>query len=79
MSLNSPARAHTPAARRHGARTPLEGRYWRGLVERWDVCGSAFKGCPLLIVTEDGRPRPYNEDDISQVGAAKPLTRVPKP
>ncbi|GAB4814148.1 hypothetical protein N2152v2_001194 [Parachlorella kessleri] len=57
---------------RHGARTPLASRYWQELVEKWDVCGQAYEPCPLLVVSPNGRPRPFNEDDFNQVSKRYP-------
>ncbi|GAB4816592.1 hypothetical protein N2152v2_003638 [Parachlorella kessleri] len=42
------------------------------LVEKWDVCGSAYDPCPLQIVTESGQPQPYNKEDAAQVAVRYP-------
>lgn len=52
---------------RHGARAPLAKKYWPRLVEKWDVCGQAYAPVPVVIMAENGSPRPKNSHNESQI------------
>lgn len=52
---------------RHGARTPLSKKYWPKLVDSWDVCGESYSPVPVVVMAENGDPRPINRHNEQQI------------